>query len=127
MQIFLESIKIVTAGSGFWFFTGCVISFGMIVGAKLNEGGSGLKRSVIILLPFISILFSTNLSRVFDYARINGFGGQSFTNTFSLLFVTLSYILGLWIGHVFIGHVLKPYRKKLSELEQERRRVLSKI
>ena len=126
MQILLDSIHIVTSGTGFWFFTGCIISFGMIVGAKLNEGGTGLRRSITILLPFIIILFSTNLSRVFDYARVNGFGGQSFTNTFSLIFVALAYVVGLGVGHMFISHVLKPYRKQLHELELERQSLLVK-
>lgn len=126
MQILLDSVHIVTSATGFWFFTGCIISLGMIVGAKLNEGGTGLKRSITILLPFIIILFSTNLSRVFDYARINGFGGQSFTNTFSLIFVALAYVVGLGIGHVFIGHILKPYRKQLHDLEVERQSLLIK-
>lgn len=126
MQILLDSVHIVTSATGFWFFTGCIISFGMIVGAKLNEGGTGLKRSLIILLPFTIILFSTNLSRVFDYARINGFGGQSFTNTVSLIFIALAYIVGLFVGHIFISHILKPYRKQLEELERERRSLLLK-
>lgn len=126
MQILLDSVKIVTSGTGFWFFTGCIISFGMIVGAKLNEGGSGLRRSLIILLPFTAILFSTNLSRVFDYARINGFGGQSFTNTVSLIFIALAYVAGLGVGHIFIGHILKPYREQLAELERERQSLLLK-
>lgn len=126
MQILLDSVHIVTSATGFWFFTGCVISFGMIVGAKLNEGGTGLRRSLTILLPFMLILFSTNLSRVFDYARVNGFGGQSFTNTVSLIFIALAYIVGLGVGHMFISHVLKPYRKQLEELEKERRSLLLK-
>lgn len=126
MQIFADSVHIVTTATGFWFFTGCIISFGMIVGAKLNEGGTGLKRSLTILLPFLLILFSTNLSRVFDYARVNGFGGQSFTNTVSLIFIALAYVVGLGVGHIFISHVLKPYRKELEELEKERRSLLLK-
>lgn len=126
MQILLDSVHIVTSATGFWFFTGCVISFGMIVGAKLNEGGTGLRRSLTILLPFMLILFSTNLSRVFDYARVNGFGGQSFTNTVSLIFIAIAYIAGLGIGHMFISHVLKPYRKELEELERERKSLLLK-
>lgn len=126
MQIFADSVHIVTTATGFWFFTGCIISFGMIVGAKLNEGGTGLKRSLTILLPFLLILFSTNLTRVFDYARINGFGGQSFTNTVSLIFIALAYIVGLFVGHIFISHILKPYRKELEELERERRSLLLK-
>ena len=127
MQILLDSVHIVTSATGFWFFTGCIISFGMIVGAKLNEGGTGLRRSLTILLPFMLILFSTNLTRVFDYARINGFGGQSFTNTVSLIFIALAYIVGLFVGHIFISHILKPYRKELEELERERRSLLRKI
>lgn len=126
IQIFADSVHIVTTATGFWFFTGCIISFGMIVGAKLNEGGTGLRRSLTILLPFMLILFSTNLSRVFDYARVNGFGGQSFTNTVSLIFIALAYIVGLGVGHIFISHVLKPYRKELEELERERRSLLLK-
>ena len=126
MQILLDSVHIVTSATGFWFFTGCIISFGMIVGAKLNEGGTGLRRSLTILLPFMLILFSTNLTRVFDYARINGFGGQSFTNTVSLIFIALAYIVGLFVGHIFISHILKPYRKELEELERERRSLLLK-
>lgn len=126
MQILLDSVHIVTSATGFWFFTGCIISFGMIVGAKLNEGGTGLRRSLTILLPFMLILFSTNLSRVFDYARVNGFGGQSFTNTVSLIFIALAYIVGLFVGHIFISHILKPYRKQLEELERERRSLLLK-
>lgn len=126
MQIIADSVHIVTSATGFWFFTGCIISLGMIVGAKLNEGGTGLKRSLTILLPFLLILFSTNLSRVFDYARINGFGGQSFTNTLSLIFIALAYIVGLGVGHIFISHILKPYRKELEELERERRSLLLK-
>lgn len=126
MQILMESVKIVTSATGFWFFTGCIISLGMIVGAKLNEGGTGLRRSATILFPFIIILLSTNLTRVFDYARINGFGGQSFTNTFSLIFIAVAYVIGLGIGHVFISHVLKPYRKQLHELELERQSLLVK-
>lgn len=127
MQILLDSVHIVTTATGFWFFTGCIISFGMIVGAKLNEGGTGLRRSLTILLPFMLILFSTNLSRVFDYALVNGFGGQSFTNTVSLIFIALAYIVGLGVGHIFISHILKPYRKELEELERERRSLLRKI
>lgn len=127
MQILLDSVHIVTSATGFWFFTGCIISFGMIVGAKLNEGGTGLRRSLTILLPFMLILFSTNLTRVFDYARINGFGGQSFTNTVSLIFIALAYVVGLGVGHIFISHVLKPYRKQLHDLEMERRSLLRKI
>ena len=126
MQILMESVKIVTSATGFWFFTGCIISLGMIVGAKLNEGGTGLRRSATILFPFIIILLSTNLTRVYDYARINGFGGQSFTNTFSLIFIAVAYVIGLGIGHVFISHVLKPYRKQLHELELERQSLLVK-
>lgn len=124
MQVLFESVKIVTSATGFWFFIGCIISLGMVIGAKLNEGGNGFKRSITILLPFSVVLFSTNLARVFDYARINGFGGQSFTNTFSIIFVSMAYIFGLAVGHLFISHTLKPYRKRLEELEVERQKIL---
>lgn len=127
MQILLDSIHIVTSATGFWTFTGCVISLGMIVGAKLNEGGTGLRRSLTVLFPFTIILFATNLTRVFDYARVNGFGGQSFTNTFSIIFIATAYVVGLGVGHILISHVLKPYRKQLHEIELERQELLKKI
>lgn len=107
-----DSIIQVTSSQNFWLYIGLIIAFGMIVGGKLNDGFNGFKKSLVIIFPFIFVLFITNASRVYYYSLSFGLGAQSYNNTISLLITSLSYFIGLFIGHLIVSSAVRTIAEK---------------
>lgn len=106
-----ESLQQVTQSPNFWFYMGLIVSLGMVIGAKLNEGLTGLKRSLLILIPFVLLLTLTNLSRVYYYSLQYGMGAQSYNNTIALALTATAYCSGLVLGHLIVAHAVRSALK----------------
>lgn len=115
INTYLDSISMVTTSPNFFFYMGLVVSFGMIVGGKLNEGMDGLKKSVIVLLPFGFVMLLTTSSRLFYTSSLSSFplSANAYNGLFTLVFTSLFYLIGLVLGHTIVSSTIrKIYKEK---------------
>lgn len=78
---------------------GLVVTFGMVVGAHLDDGLRGFKRSMTIIFPFIVMVLVTTLSRLYSVSLITPITSQAYNGTVTFVLSSLMYILGLFGGH----------------------------
>ena len=95
-----QSIILVSSSQYFWWYMGSVISLGMLVGAKFDDGLKGLKRSISVLFPYFFILFITNGSRLVETSWKQPLGATAYNSIVTLLAVTFFYGIGLIFGHL---------------------------
>lgn len=106
MQEIIESLRIVITDPGIWPSLGTTVAGAMFIGAMLNNGRYGLKTSLTVLLPYTIFLFIPTISRILHKLSDGTMVGASAWNgTITLFLVTVSYILGLTIGHLIIHRV----------------------
>ena len=105
-QELLNSAQNVARVDGFLVFFSLIVTTGMFIGIRLDDGSRGLRRSLVILVPFILLQTLTNISRV--YQNFNQqMASQSFNGTTTMVLTSFAYILGLVIGHLIFKRAKK--------------------
>lgn len=98
MTEIFESIKVVTGAPFFMLSMSTVITVGMLVGGRQDDGSRGFKRSMGVFLPFIFIAVANNLLRIFSLNAALTY--QAFNGSVSLIIMGIFYISGLLFGHM---------------------------
>lgn len=112
MNEILTSLSTVTQSQFFWFYMGLIITFGMVIGARLDEGVRGFQRSMIIILPFMVVMIITNLSRIYQASFTGVITPQAYNGTVSMLITAVFYVIGLFSGHMV------SYKAKQSVIKE---------
>jgi len=105
-QELLNSAQNVVRVDGFLVFFSLIVTTGMFIGRRLDGGSRGLRRSLVILIPFILLQFLTNISRVYQTLNVQ-MASQSFNGTTTIILTSFAYILGLVIGHLIFKRAKK--------------------
>lgn len=122
-NIYMDSVYLVIRSPHFFFYMGLVVSFGMIVGGRLNEGMAGLKKSMFVLIPFGFVLFMTTSSRIFFTSNLYPIplSANAYNGIFTLLFTGIFYFIGLLLGHTVVSNTVKKiYRQKDIDPNEKR-------
>jgi uncharacterized protein YneF (UPF0154 family) len=122
-----QSLIWVTTGANFWAWASTIFIIGAFLGWKQNNGMSGFKRSLYTLAPLALIYLFSSANRVYEYAKIYGYGAQSFNNLISILLITLLYLGGLLIGHNIKNKAIESAVKESGVPEHERKQMIAKI
>lgn len=105
-QELINSAQNVIRVDGFLIFFSLIVTTGMFIGIRLDDGSRGLRRSLLILVPFILLQFLTNISRVYQTLNTQ-MASQSFNGTTTIILTSFAYILGLVIGHLIFKRAKK--------------------
>lgn len=105
-QELINSAQNVIRVDGFLVFFSLIITTGMLIGIRLDDGSRGLRRSLVILIPFILLQTLTNISRVYQTLNVQ-MASQSFNGTTTMVLTSIAYILGLVIGHLIFKRAKK--------------------
>lgn len=100
MQEINESFYLVTQSVNFWWYMSTILSLGMVIGAKFDHKLRGFTRSLALLVPYTSIIFLTNFSRLYETSQKTHLGATSFNSMWTIIIITAFYIVGLFIGHM---------------------------
>lgn len=100
MNEILTSLSAVTSSQFFWFYMGLIITFGVVIGTRLDEGVKGFQRSMLIILPFLVVMIITNVSRIYQASFERIITPQAYNGTVSMVMTAVFYILGLFAGHM---------------------------
>ena len=102
-ELLCKSTKFVTNTDGFLIFISLIITTGMFVGVRLNEGKIGFSRSLFVLFPYIILVSLVNGSRIYQTSLVTSVGSQAYNGLVTLILTSLAYILGLFVGHVIFN------------------------
>lgn len=127
MNELLESFIWVTTGGNFWAWATSIFIIGMVWGWKQNHSFTGFKQSLITLSPLILIYFFSSLNRVYEYAKIYGYGAQSFNNLISIILIALLYLIGLVIGHNIKNKAIESAVKQSGVPEHEQKNLIAQL
>ncbi len=113
IKLYMDSINMVITSPNFFVYMGLIMSFGMVFGGKLNEGMNGMRKSLMILVPFSFVLLLSTSSRLFYTVMSNDLplGPNAYNSIFTLIFTTLFYTLGLFLGHTVVSQTIKKVYK----------------
>lgn len=107
------SFLMVIDSPGYALYLGSVISLGMTVGWKLNEGREGFTRSLTVILPIFLLITFNTLSRVYFISLEAPIGANAFNSVIARLIDVPAYCLGLYIGHVLAKKaIISVYKDK---------------
>lgn len=86
---------------------------GIFVGAVVHDGDVGqVKRTLISISSYMALIITVNLSRILPKLDINTITSplvsQPFASTETLIFVTVFYLFGIWLG---VRLVRRAHRK----------------
>lgn len=98
-ELFNSTRNVVTV-DGFLVFFSLIITTGMFIGIRLDDGVRGLKRSLIILLPLLALQALTNVSRIYQTSLNTQISSAAFNGLTTMFLTSLAYIIGLVIGHL---------------------------
>jgi len=102
-----QSIVFVSRVQGFLLMMSLVICFGMFVGIKLDDGRAGFNRSALVLLPYIALVMTINISRIYQTMLLMPITYSAFNGIATLLITSIFYLLGLCIGHMIFKKAKK--------------------
>lgn len=77
-----------------------ILSLGMVIGAKYDDRFNGFKKSISLIAPYTSIIFLTNLSRMYETSHSKPLTATAYNSMWTLLIITIFYTLGLFVGHM---------------------------
>lgn len=100
MQEITDSLHLVIRSVNFWWYMSTILSLGMVIGAKFDDKLRGFTRSLALIVPYTSILFLTNFSRLYETAQIKPLASTAYNSMWSLTIITVFYVTGLFIGHM---------------------------
>lgn len=112
-----ESLLLVLSGDYFLFNVSTVVSLGMIIGYKLNEGLDGFKKSITILLPYSALLILTIYSRLLG---VEVTAANAYNGIITIIITSVAYITGLFLGHVVFN---KAKKDAVNESEKAREQI----
>ena len=112
MQEINDSLYLVIQSQYFWWYMSTILSLGMVIGAKYDDRFAGFKKSLSLILPYTSIIFLTNISRMYERSQSQPLTATAYNSLWSLIIITLFYVLGLFIGHM-IDRKAKQSAKEL--------------
>lgn len=109
MEQLISAIQYVISGHLFWASMGFTTAIAMFIGALVYDGEvPKAKRGIVSVLTYGFILCWTTVSRVVpiyferiateDPARLQMNQGQIFANPVTIGFVTLFWVLGIYLG-----------------------------
>lgn len=98
MNDILISFQVVWQAPYYLLFLSSVITIGMLIGGKYDNGFKGFKQSINIITPLILIIFFSNLSRI--YTTNSSISSNAFNGSANMIIMTASYFIGLFIGHI---------------------------
>lgn len=104
MNYLLASLNYVTTDQFFWLAMGMTTVLGLFIGAVVYDGViKDVKKVVIVLLSYVSILSFTNYARILPIIIKDGIHEQNqpLAGIVTILLVTFFYLLGMILG-VFI-------------------------
>jgi hypothetical protein len=100
MQEVNDSLFLVVGSQYFWWYMGGILSTGLIIGVKYDDQFRGFRKSLSIIAPYTSIIFLTNMSRMYETSQTKALTATAYNSMWSLLIITIFYVLGLFIGHM---------------------------
>lgn len=100
MQEILQSFNNVILSPLFMVYMSFIITFGMWIGIRLDNGIQGFKRSIVIILPFIFVILLANTSRIYQASFVSPLPANAFNGIITTIITSFFYIVGLIIGHI---------------------------
>lgn len=101
MIYLIEAFKYVTNDSYFWISMSITTCIGIFIGAVLYDGLlNEVKKLVFSILSYAFLILMTNVSRIMPIINSGSVHDtkQPFAGTVTILFVTIFYLFGLWLG-----------------------------
>lgn len=115
MQEIMKSIEAVFTSPLFFTNMGMITAFGMVIGATLDDGVRGFRKSVAIILPYTLIIATTTITRLIDVSSRQPFSFTAYNSLVSLTAVSTFYLIGLFLGHVVFEYAQKSARKEIKQ------------
>jgi hypothetical protein len=109
-----DTIGYVTSVPYFWLSMGLTISTAMFIGATMYNGDlRKFSKALIGILSYGFFLFAITATRLYDTGTTVGFKSSTLAHAgiFTLAFVTVAYVLGMFIG-VMVTNYAKHHSKK---------------
>lgn len=103
----VEALQTIVSDPSLLSVIGWTVAVAMTVGWLLDNGLTGYRRSLSVIIPFILL---TTIIRIDTMPNID-----TFVDVIFFFLISIVYVVGLFLGHVVIWLAIRHARKQVKE------------